>query len=96
LSRKKFNGFKLFFLIITKSYKFLFASFDFSLKGTCSRNNFTRLVIPDLIEPAPYLIWGNPVFSVWVPVCLRQASFRGNNKKIDFDELKYHIFSHSC
>jgi hypothetical protein len=33
----------------------------------CLRNDFTHLVIPDLIKPAPYLIRGNPAFSIWIP-----------------------------
>jgi len=30
----------------------------------CFRNDSTHFVIPDLIEPAPYLIRGNPGFPV--------------------------------
>jgi len=32
----------------------------------CLGNLFLHSVIPDLIEPAPYLIRGNPVFSIWI------------------------------
>jgi hypothetical protein len=32
-----------------------------------SQKLFIHFVIPDLTKPAPYVIRGNPVFSVWIP-----------------------------
>jgi hypothetical protein len=39
----------------------------FSAPVLCVTNPFPLFVIPDLTEPAPYLIRGNPVFLSWIP-----------------------------
>ena len=48
----------------------------YSFLMSCLKNDFTHFVIPDLIEPAPYLIRGNPAFSIWVPAFAGMTALR--------------------
>jgi hypothetical protein len=45
----------------------------------CHRSGFTHVASPDLVKPAPYLIRGNPVFSIRIPAAVYTDENRDGN-----------------